>query len=80
MLRIKDLHVHYGGIHAIKGISLEVPRGKVVTLIGANGAGKSSTLRAIAGIVTVAAGIALQLGDAGLGGGELLFDLNKWAA
>ena len=56
MLRIKDLHVHYGGIHAIKGISLEVPRGKVVTLIGANGAGKSSTLRAIAGIVKKSSG------------------------
>ena len=56
MLRITDLHVHYGGIHAIKGISLEVPRGKVVTLIGANGAGKSSTLRAIAGIVKKSSG------------------------
>jgi branched-chain amino acid transport system ATP-binding protein len=56
MLNIKDLHVHYGGIHAIKGISLEVPRGKVVTLIGANGAGKSSTLRAIAGIVKKSSG------------------------
>lgn len=56
MLRVKDLHVHYGGIHAIKGISLEVPRGGVVTLIGANGAGKSSTLRAIAGIVKKSSG------------------------
>ena len=56
MLSIKDLHVHYGGIHAIKGISLEVPRGKVVTLIGANDAGKSSTLRAIAGIVKKSSG------------------------
>lgn len=51
MLRIEDLHVHYGGIHAIKGISIKVPQGKIVTLIGANGAGKSSTLRAIAGLV-----------------------------
>src|SRR5690554_6079635 len=51
MLSIRDLNVHYGGIHAIKGISLEVPQGKIVTLIGANGAGKSSTLRTIAGIV-----------------------------
>lgn len=51
MLKITDLHVYYGGIHALKGISLDVPRGKVVTLIGANGAGKSSTLRAISGIV-----------------------------
>ena len=51
MLEIKDLHVHYGGIHALKGISLTVPRGEIVTLIGANGAGKSSTLRAIAGLI-----------------------------
>ena len=51
MLEIRDLHVHYGGIHAIKGISLQVPRGKIVTLIGANGAGKSSTLRSVAGLV-----------------------------
>ena len=51
MLKIENLHVHYGGIHALKGISLEAPQGKIVTLIGANGAGKSSTLRAIAGLV-----------------------------
>lgn len=51
MLKIKDLHVYYGGIHALKGISLEAPLGKVVTLIGANGAGKSSTLRAISGLI-----------------------------
>jgi branched-chain amino acid transport system ATP-binding protein len=51
MLKITDLHVFYGGIHALKGISLEAPKGKVVTLIGANGAGKSSTLRAISGLI-----------------------------
>ena len=51
MLKIQDLHVYYGGIHALKGISLEAPQGKVVTLIGANGAGKSSTLRAISGLI-----------------------------
>lgn len=51
MLEIRDLHVHYGGIHALKGISLDVPTGAIVTLIGANGAGKSSTLRAIAGLI-----------------------------
>ena len=50
MLEIRDLHVSYGGIHAVKGISLDVPTGKIVTLIGANGAGKSSTLRAISGL------------------------------
>jgi len=51
MLEIRDLHVHYGGIHALKGVSLDVPTGAIVTLIGANGAGKSSTLRAIAGLI-----------------------------
>ena len=51
MLEINNLHVYYGGIHALHGISLRVPDGKIVTLLGANGAGKSSTLRTIAGIV-----------------------------
>lgn len=51
MLEIKDLHVHYGGIHAVKGVSLSIPRGSIVTLIGANGAGKSSVIRAVAGLV-----------------------------
>ena len=51
MLEIKNLHVYYGGIHALHGISLQVPDGKIVTLLGSNGAGKSSTLRTIAGIV-----------------------------
>ena len=50
ILSIKDLKVNYGGIEAVKGISLDVPKGHIVTLIGANGAGKSSTLRAIAGL------------------------------
>ena len=56
MLKIENLQVHYGGIQALRGISLEVPDGKIVTLIGANGAGKSSTLRAIAGLVKPSAG------------------------
>jgi len=56
ILEIKDLQVRYGGIEAVKGISLEVPEGEIVTLIGANGAGKSSTLRTIAGLVKPAAG------------------------
>ena len=51
MLKINDLHVSYGGIHALRGIDLEVPDGKIVTLIGANGAGKSTTLRTISGLV-----------------------------
>lgn len=51
ILTIKNLVVNYGGIEAVKGISLSVEKGKIVTLIGANGAGKSTTLRSIAGIV-----------------------------
>lgn len=51
MLKVEDLHVYYGGIHALKGVSLDVPEGRIVTLIGANGAGKSSALRAIAGLI-----------------------------
>ena len=49
ILTVSDLTVHYGGIEAVKGISLEVMEGEIVTLIGANGAGKSSTLRSQAG-------------------------------
>ena len=56
MLTLTDLHVRYGAIAALHGISLTVPPGKIVTLIGANGAGKSTTLRAISGIVKSASG------------------------
>ena len=51
MLKIEDINVYYGAIHAIKGISLEVHEGEIVTLIGANGAGKSTTLRTISGLL-----------------------------
>ena len=51
LLRVNDLHVYYGAIHAIKGISLEVQENEIVTLIGANGAGKSTTLNTIAGLL-----------------------------
>ena len=51
MLEIKDLHVHYGGIHAVQGVSMRIPQGRIVTLIGANGAGNSSVLRSISGLV-----------------------------
>lgn len=56
VLKIENLHVRYGGIHALKGISFEVPSGKIVTLIGANGAGKSTTLRAIVGLEKIYSG------------------------
>ncbi|MCL4440638.1 MAG: ABC transporter ATP-binding protein [Firmicutes bacterium] len=51
MLKVENVHVYYGAIHAIKGISLEVPQGQIVTLIGANGAGKTSTLNTICGFI-----------------------------
>ena len=64
MLKITDLQVNYGGIEAVKGISFDVPEGSIVTLIGANGAGKSTTLRSIAGLVKPANGrIRLQSDD-----------------
>lgn len=56
MLSIKDLHVSYGGIKALQGINIDVPDGKIVTLIGANGAGKSTTLRTISGLVKAESG------------------------
>ena len=56
MLSIKDLHVSYGGIKALQGINIDVPDGKIVTLIGANGAGKSTMLRTISGLVKAEAG------------------------
>ena len=56
LLEIKDLHVSYGGIKALKGISFTVEKGQIVTLIGANGAGKSTTLRAIVGLVPTKSG------------------------
>ena len=56
MLEVKDLHVSYGGIKALRGINLEVPDGKIVALIGANGAGKSTLLRTISGLVKADSG------------------------
>lgn len=56
MLKIDNLVVNYGGIEAVKGISLEVPDGSIITLVGANGAGKSTTLRSIVGLVKAKSG------------------------
>lgn len=56
LLEIQDLHVRYGAVHALHGISLQVEAGQIVTLIGANGAGKSTTLRTISGLLRPAAG------------------------
>ena len=59
MLEIKDLHVFYGAIHALKGISLTVQDGALVSMIGANGAGKTTTLHAISGLLPAASGSVL---------------------
>ncbi len=56
LLEIKDIRISYGGIEALKGISFSVEKGQIVTLIGANGAGKSTTLRAISGLVHLSGG------------------------
>lgn len=61
MLKIDNLRVNYGGIEAVKGISFEVPDKSIVTLIGANGAGKSTTLRSIVGLVKPSAGSSITL-------------------
>lgn len=63
MLKIEGLHVSYGGIEAVKGIDLTVSEGSIVTLIGANGAGKSTTLRAISGLVKIKSGNILYQGE-----------------
>ncbi len=62
MLELQDLHVAYGGIRALKGVSLQVGEGEIVTLIGANGAGKSTTLRTISGLEHAQAGKILYNG------------------
>jgi len=63
MLKIDDLKVNYGGIEAVKGVSFEVPEKEIVTLIGANGAGKSTILRTIAGLVKPSGGKVEFLGE-----------------
>ena len=74
MLRIADLNVYYGAIHALKGISLEVHQGEIVTPIGANGAGKSTTLRTISGLIAPKSGAVDFEGQgiAGLGAHDIV--------
>lgn len=60
ILEVKDLHVYYGGIHALKGLSFDVREGEIVSLIGANGAGKTTTLRAISGILPLKGSVHLR--------------------
>ena len=64
MLELRKLSVHYGGIHALQGIDIDVQEGKIVTLIGANGAGKSTTLRSIVGLVKTSGGSIIWNGKA----------------
>ncbi len=87
LLEIEGLDVHYGGIHALKGVSLQVEAGEVVTLIGANGAGKTTTLRAISGLVKPSGGV-VRFGGAVIAHGprarakrkpwQVLLDAESW--
>ena len=61
MLKIRKLNTYYGAIHALKGIDLDVPEGKIVTLVGSNGAGKSTTVLSATGILKVAEGSVIEL-------------------
>jgi len=63
VLKIENLNVHYGGIHALRGVTLEVPKGKIISLIGANGAGKSTTLRTIMGLERPTSGKVIYDGE-----------------
>jgi len=63
LLEVKDLHAHYGAIEALKGISLTVNEGEVVTLIGSNGAGKSTTLRSVSGLTPASGGTITFAGE-----------------
>lgn len=67
MLQLTDVNVHYGGIHAVKGVTMHVSPGSIVTLIGANGAGKSTILRAVSGLVRQCTGSIAFLGRPILG-------------
>lgn len=61
MLKIRNLHTYYGAIHALKGIDLDVPEGKIVTLVGSNGAGKSTTVLSVTGILRVSENSVIEL-------------------
>lgn len=67
MLKVENLNIHYGGIHALKGVSLNVAEEKIITLIGANGAGKSTLLRTVCGLVPATGGSIKFLGREILG-------------
>ncbi|MCK5006352.1 MAG: ATP-binding cassette domain-containing protein, partial [Spirochaetales bacterium] len=71
MIEVKDLRVNYGGIVALDGISLIIPDGKIISIVGANGAGKSTTINAISGMVKI------QSGSVTLDGKSLLISPQK---
>jgi branched-chain amino acid transport system ATP-binding protein len=70
MLKVSNLAVSYGGIKAVKGVSLEVKQGELISLIGANGAGKTSTMRAITGVLPASGGTVEYMGTSTLGQGS----------
>ena len=70
MLKVDDIHVYYGSIHAVKGVSFEVNEGEIVTLIGANGAGKSTVLNTVSGLLHPRTG-SVQFMDQDLKGSRL---------
>lgn len=63
LLTVTDLKVSYGGIEALKGVSFRVEKGQIVTLIGANGAGKSTIIRAISGLVPIKSAPSILMGE-----------------
>ena len=63
LLELTDVHIHYGGIEAVKGIALSVEEGQIVTIIGANGAGKTTTLKTISGLKRVSSGSIVYRGE-----------------
>lgn len=63
LLKVEDIHVYYGAVHAIKGLSFQVPRGQIVTLIGSNGAGKTTVLRTISGLLRPTKGQIVYKGE-----------------
>ena len=69
LLKVDDIHVYYGSIHAIKGISFDVSEGEIVTLIGANGAGKSTTLNTVSGLLKPRLGMITFNGESIVGVG-----------
>ena len=69
MLKVKDVHVYYGAIHALKGVSFSIEKGELVTLLGANGAGKTTTLKTVSGLLRLDSG-GIELEGASLNGAE----------